>query len=110
MKLEIAAATGATLFLLTATPAQADAIDGNWCNPDNGRLEIQGPQIITPGGNQLSGAYDRHAFRYVVPAGEPRPGAEVDMVLVDDDTIHRVVAPGADAKIEVWRRCQSPVS
>ena len=32
------------------------------------------------------------------------------MVLVDDDTIHRIVAPGADAKIEVWRRCQAPVS
>ncbi len=110
MKTKVATAASATLLLLMSAPAHADAIDGNWCNPDNGRLEIQGPQIITPGGNQLSGAYDRHAFRYVVPAGEPQPGAEVDMVLVDDDTIHRIVAPGADAKIEVWRRCQAPVS
>jgi hypothetical protein len=75
-----------------------------------GRLEIHGTEIITPGGKRVSGAYDRHASRYVVPAAEPRPGADVDMVLVDDDTIHRIVAPGADAKIEVWRRCQAPVS
>lgn len=98
------------ILLLSAAPAYADAIDGDWCNRELGRLEIQGPQIITPGGNQLTGAYDRHGFRHPVPAGEPRAGASVDMVLVDDDTMHRVVAPGADAKIEVWRRCRAPVS
>jgi hypothetical protein len=32
------------------------------------------------------------------------------MVLVDDDTIHRIVAPDADAKIEVWRRSQAAIS
>jgi len=100
----------AVLFFLTAVPANADAIDGNWCHPDFGRMEILGPQITTPGGNRISGAYDRHAFRHVVPDGEDRAGAEVDMVLVDDDTLHRVVAPGADAAIEVWRRCRAQVS
>lgn len=100
----------AALLFLTAAPAHADAIDGNWCNPAFGHLEILGPQIVTPGGNRISGAYDRHGFRHVVPAGEPKPGAEVDMVLVDDDTMHRLVAPGPDAKIEVWTRCQAHVS
>jgi hypothetical protein len=32
------------------------------------------------------------------------------MVLVDDDTIHRIVALDADAKIEVWRRSQAAIS
>ncbi|MDA0786972.1 MAG: hypothetical protein O3B37_11855 [Proteobacteria bacterium] len=103
------AAVAAFLFLSVA-PVHADAIDGNWCNPAFGHLEILGPQIVTPGGNRISGAYDRHGFRHVVPAGEDRAGAEVDMVLVDDDTMHRLVAPGPDAKIEVWTRCQARVS
>lgn len=110
MMTRIAVTTFAAMLFLSAGAAHADAIDGNWCNPDLGRLEIRGTSIMTPGGNQISGAYDRHASRYVAPAGEPSPGAEVDMVLVDDDTIHRIVAPGADTKIEVWRRCQAPVS
>lgn len=98
-----------TAFLwLAGSPA--DAVDGHWCQPDNGRLEIMGPQITTPDGHRISGAYDRHAFRHVVPDGEDRAGAEVDMVLVDDDILHRMVAPGADAKIEVWTRCQAQVS
>ena len=106
----IAVTTIAAMLFLSAAPAHADAIDGNWCNPEFGRLEIQGTRIMTPGGNRISGAYDRHAARYVVPSGERKAGAEVDMVLVDDDTLHRIVAPGADAKIEVWRRCQAQVS
>ena len=110
MMLRIAVTTFAAILFLYAGPAHADAIDGNWCNPEFGRLEIQGTSIMTPGGNQISGAYDRHASRYVAPTGEPSPGADVDMVLVDDDTMHRVVAPGADAKIEVWRRCRAQVS
>ena len=106
----IAITAGAVLLFLPGMPAHADAIDGNWCNPEFGRLEIQGTNIMTPGGHQVSGAYDRHASRYLVSAGEPKPGAEVDMVLVDDDAIHRIVAPDADAKIEVWRRCQAAIS
>jgi hypothetical protein len=110
MRTKIAASISAALLIFMSAPAQADAIDGNWCNRELGRLVIQGTEIMTPGGKRVSGAYDRHASRYVVPAGEPRSGADVDMVLVDDDTIHRIVAPGAGAKIEVWHRCQAPVS
>ncbi|MEP4377416.1 MAG: hypothetical protein ABJ215_10850 [Alphaproteobacteria bacterium] len=110
MKTWFAISAFAVLLFLPLAPAHADAIDGNWCNQELGYLEIRGPQIVTPGGNRLSGDYDRHGFRHVVPAGEPQPGASVDMVLVDDDTLHRVVAPGAAAKLEVWHRCQAPVS
>jgi hypothetical protein len=110
MMTRIAVTTFAAILFLYAGPAHADAIDGNWCNPEFGRLEIHGTSILTPGGNQITGGYDRHTSRYVAPAGEPSPGADVDMVLVDDDTMHRVVAPGAGAKIEVWRRCRAQVS
>lgn len=110
MRAQFIAALATVLPVLSSPPAHADAIDGNWCNPEGGNLEIQGPRIITPGGNQIAGDYDRHGFRYVIPADEPRAGANVDMVLVDDDTLHRVEAPGANAPIEVWRRCSAATS
>ena len=100
----------ATVLLLATTSANADAIDGDWCPPDRGRMESRGPEIVTPGGTRLAGDYARHGFRHTVPAGEPGPGARVDMVLVDDDTLHRIVAPSPDAAIEVWRRCRAQVS
>lgn len=110
MRTKIATAASTALLIVMSVPAHADAIDCNWCNRDLERLEIRGTEILTPGGKHVSGAYDRHASRYVVLTGEPRPGAEVDMALVDDDTIHRIVTASADAKIEVWHRCQAPVS
>jgi hypothetical protein len=49
--------------------ARADAIDGQWCLGSS-HFEIKGPNIRTPGGNQIAGNYDRHGFTYVVPANE----------------------------------------
>ncbi len=60
-------AAGAALVALAATPARADAIDGDWCKADGKRMKIRGPQIITPGGKETSGDYTRHSFVYVVP-------------------------------------------
>jgi len=58
----VAAATFLLLVLLSST-ALADAIDGNWCNEINGRrLSINGPEIVTPGGNRITGNYGRHDF------------------------------------------------
>jgi hypothetical protein len=34
-------------------PARADAIDGQWCL-GSGHFEISGPNIRTPGGNQIT--------------------------------------------------------
>jgi hypothetical protein len=90
-------------------PAHADAIDGNWCHPAGGNLEIHGSDIITPGGAQISGDYTRHTFRYVAPTGERAEGHTINMASIDDETMHLIVEePGAT--IEVWRRCAVNVS
>src|SRR5262245_16090896 len=53
-----------------AAEARADAIDGEWClGPAH--FAIDGPNILTPGGNRIQGNYSRHGFLYVVPANEP---------------------------------------
>ena len=59
-----------TLFLVGAVsgvlfrfqPALADAIDGDWCRSDGKRMTIRGPAIVTPGGRQTNGDYNRHFF------------------------------------------------
>ena len=66
-------------------------------------MSINGPEIVTPGGTQMKGDYDRHGFRYVVPKREQPAGAEVDMVLINDDTLHVTVGKGAT---KTWRRCK----
>ena len=93
------------LLLVVASgvaPAMADRIDGNWCAGDGRTLTIEGPRIVTPGGADISGDYDRHAFAYTVPASEPGAGGKVLMVLVNEDTVR--IAFGA-ATEEVWHRC-----
>ena len=84
-------------------PALADAIDGNWCSMDGRSMSIAGPQIVTPGGTKMKGDYDRHGFRYVVPAKENPAGVKVDMSLVDDDTLQVTVGKGP---MKTWRRCK----
>lgn len=106
-----AAAFAAILF--GASPALADAIDGNWCNGVK-RLEIDGAKIVTPGGNAIEGIYGRHDFTYTVPAGEPGAGASVDMELLGDDDMRlwpngRSPDP-AKAGAQMWKRCAAPVS
>lgn len=108
------AAIPAILGLLTiASPVSADAIDGNWCYGVK-RLEIAGPQIVTPGGNKIQGIYGRHDFTYTVPAGEPGAGATVDMDLLGDNDLQLwPTGRGADAQkagAQMWKRCAAPVS
>ena len=102
----LAAAVMAAL-LLPAAPALADKIDGNWCFTDSRHMSIDGPAIVTPGGTSMTGEYDRHGFRYVVPAGEADAGAEVDMIQYDDYTIQVTTTPadGGGARTETWKRC-----
>mgnify|MGYP003348677701 CR=1 FL=1 len=59
----------AGLMAAATSPARADAIDGDWCSDDGKRLTINGPDIVTPAGQQLKGDYDRHHFSYVEPGG-----------------------------------------
>ena len=95
-------------FVAWAGAAHADKIDGNWCRGDGSRFSIDGPVIVTPGGNRIDGNYFRHYFNYVVPPSEPGAGGTVNMVLVDPDTVE-LTPPGA-ASTETWVRCAPPVS
>lgn len=98
-----AAAVVAIIAAAQVAPAWADAIDGNWCSRDGKSMSISGPDIVTPGGTRMVGDYHRHGFRYVVPAAEKPAGAQVDMSLVDEETLHVRVGKGS---IETWRRCK----
>jgi hypothetical protein len=102
--------SGLACFLLisAATPALADAIDGDWCRADGKRMSIRGPEIVTPGGKQIRGTYDRHFFSYVVPAGEAGAGATVSITLLSEYLAH--ARTGADPTVQEWRRCQPGVS
>lgn len=93
----------AALLAMAATPALADAIDGDWCSDDGRRLTINGPDIVTPAGKQLKGDYDRHNFSYVEPGGS----GTVSMALISEIRM-RLKPPAGDEQL--WRRCGKPVS
>jgi hypothetical protein len=93
---------------LLPASARADEIDGHWCGPDKRMLSIQGPAITTPGGKQIKGVYDRHAFSYTAPDGEPGGGATVAMVLLNQQMMRLHPANGGPEQI--WRRCAAAVS
>ena len=85
-------------------PARADAIDGNWCSAEGKHISIDGPRIVTPGGTKMKGDYDRHGFRYVVPAREKPAGARVEMRQIDEDSIYVTIGKGPT---KIWRRCKT---
>ena len=82
-------------FLTHILPASADAIDGNWCRADGKRMSISGPAIVTPGGSKTQGNYSRHAFDYVIPAGEQGAGNNVAITLLGETSRMRARAPTA---------------
>ena len=98
----------AAALVLPGGAARADAIDGNWCHKEGGRIVIQGSTVVTPGGKRMTGEYGRHDFSYVVPAPERGAGSKVDMRLMDEDTVHLRV--GAATQVQVWKRCQAPAT
>ncbi len=55
----------------------------------------------------ITGAYDRHGFRYVMPASEADVGARVDMIQFDDYTFQVTTTPpgGGAARTETWKPC-----
>ena len=101
-------ALAALALMFCVVPAHADAIDGQWCDKQGRTLEIDGAKIVTPGGTHMTGDYDRHAFRYVAPAGETEAGQTVEMVLLGDDDLDRTTGPAAGPRSqpERWRRCR----
>ncbi len=102
------AAVAAGLLVLTATPALADRIDGDWCSGKGARIAINGARITTPAGNLLTGNYTRHAFSYVAPQGDMGDGQTVLMRLLSDEYVQ--VQAGGAAKVETWQRCNPEVS
>lgn len=112
MRIGCTRALGPAILLLTAVPASADAIDGNWCHLDGRRFAIRGPAITTPGGNQLQGNYERHYFSYLIPAAEPRAGETVFMTLMGEYLVHLRVGKdsGSAGPVEEWKRCAPSIS
>jgi hypothetical protein len=99
-----AAVIAALVLQMGARPAHADAIDGQWClGPSH--FAIEGPSILTPGGNRIQGDYSRHAFAYVVPASEPGAGGEINMQLLNEETV-QLSRKGHSSPPEIWRRCK----
>jgi hypothetical protein len=91
--------------------ACADAIDGDWCQPDGRQMAIRGPSIVTVGGNGIRGDYTRHGFSYVIPPSEPGAGKTVQMILLNEDTVQLMWPEGAVKPplkaLEIWHRCRS---
>jgi hypothetical protein len=102
------AGAAAVVLIESATPAYADAIDGDWCRADGRQMSIHGPEITIPGGKQTRGDYTRHFFSYVIPAGEAGAGETVNITLLSEYLAHARV--GGDPTVQVWRRCQPGVS
>ena len=94
----------AGVVIIASSPALADAIDGDWCSTTEVKqFHIEGPKIVTPAGTQTTGDYSRHAFAYVVPAGDPDAGKAIAMQLMNEEEV-RVFAEKAAP--ETWRRCE----
>ncbi len=97
----------AVLLLAAPTSAFADAID--WCSADGQHMTIKGDDITTPGGKEIKGNYTRHAFDYVVPAGEAGTGEPVNIRLRGEYLA--VSRQGsADARMKEWGRCANRTS
>jgi hypothetical protein len=94
-------------LMLGVSAANADAIDGKWCNGAKS-FKINGPSITLPSGRQHKGTYDRHGFDYIVPEGELNAGERIQMAQQSEELLHvKRAAKGADkfGPIEQWRRC-----
>lgn len=98
----------AVLTLLAPQTAQADQIDGHWCRGLE-RLFIDGPKIVTPGGVEMTGEYDRHGFRYIAPVGDEHAGAAVVMVQFSDDLMQMTLSAKPDETLD-WTRCRERIS
>jgi hypothetical protein len=93
----------AAAMLLQMGVGHADAIDGDW------RMSILGEKITTPGGKQTQGNYSRHAFDYLVPAGENGSGEIVSIILRGEYLAISRQGP-ADGPLTEWHRCKETVS
>ncbi len=79
---------GFCLFFVSigGKPAFADGLDGTWCSPNGQRISVDGPNVITPGGQQTTGAYSSKNFYFTLPAKEWNAGAVIWMELKSENT------------------------
>ena len=92
-------------FMMFATPAFADAIDGDWCLVSK-HLSIKGPDITLPSGATIQGDYRRHEFFYKVPAGDADAGSLIYLQLQGEDFMGLYhLKDGKAVDGESWMRC-----
>jgi hypothetical protein len=97
----------AAFVLALSAPAFADAIDGDWCGGAGHHLSIKGPEITLPSGATIHGIYRRHAFVYVVPAGDAEAGAQIYLQLLSEEQMNLYhVKEGKPGEPETWKRCE----
>ena len=91
-----------SVFCSTA-PAWADALDGDWCNPVDGKLTIDGRVITTPKGNKIEGIYGRHRFEYDAPAGGWNGGQRI---IIQQFSETRMQLRAGEKPASEWKPCQ----
>lgn len=107
-RMTVLVTTFALSAAISAAPARADAIDGDWCHGGS-HMVIEGDNIVTPDRNKVRGVYRRYTFAYVVPAGEAGAGSELSLVMIRGQEVVHLTRPGQSGGPEVWRRCK-PIS
>ncbi len=108
VRITLGGIAGLICCMVMTVAAYADQIDGEWCR-EGRHFKIEGPNIVTYGGTSMTGDYNRHGFRYVVPARESEAGTEIVMTLHGDDLLDlvRTVKGAKDGSpSESWRRCR----
>lgn len=86
-----------------AGAALADRIDGDWCDGEGRRIEIQGRSITTPSGAKLTGVYGHHSFVYDAPEGDT-PAGHVEFSQSNDDLMHE---RSGGKPPRPWKRCRN---
>ncbi|MEP1209136.1 MAG: hypothetical protein ABJM29_20635 [Rhizobiaceae bacterium] len=92
-----------SVLFVCAGPVWADALDGDWCNPTDGKLTIDGPTIITPAGQSVKGNYGRHRFTYTAPAGDWQAGQDIVIQQYNEQLMELKIG---DQQGRKWRPCQ----
>ena len=101
-----ACAVAAFVFVL-ASPAVADANDGDWSGGKGLHLTITGPEITIHSGVTMKGNYDRHEFAYTAPLGDAEPGMQIYLKLLSEDFMNFYrLKDGKPGEPELWRRCE----